>query len=201
MTKPLSLAIAGLLLFASATPASSPTCAQMPNQACALTPGAIGVISKTCSGTDKFSALDANGNFTCSADTGGGGSSPNLIGVAACMPITGDSTIFMAPGTCADPTEAGVLLPVKNSGIYGAIQCQLSGTTGAESVVITGRTGSCTGSISDTTLVCTIGAGGSNCTSANSMSVTGGQCLSLRVVPSGALPSPLSLNCSMERIG
>lgn len=201
MTKAITLAVVGLLLFATATPATSPTCAQNPNLACAPLPGAIGIQPKLCSGTDKFSAVDSNGNITCSADTGGGGTSPNLIPLSACMPITGSSTIFFAPGTCADPAEAAILLPVKNSGIYGAIQCQLSGTTGAASVTITGRTGSCTGSISDSTLICTIGAGSSNCTSGNSMSVTGGQCMSFRATPSGALPSALNLNCSLERVG
>lgn len=198
MTKPITLALLGLLLFATATPATGPTCIQAPNLACATTAGAIGVLPKICSGTDKFSTLDANGNLICTADSTGG-AAPNLVALSACTPITGSVTIFLGPGTCADPSESSILVPVKNTGTYGSIQCQLSGATGAASVTITGRTGICTGAISDSTLVCTIGAGGTNCTSANSMSVTGGQCMSFRVTPSGALPSALNLNCSMER--
>jgi hypothetical protein len=43
-----------------------------------------GVVAKTCSGTDKFSAVDSAGNFTCTADSGGG----SVTGTGAANQIT-----------------------------------------------------------------------------------------------------------------
>jgi hypothetical protein len=64
--------LAVLLLLASATaqvvvPGSQGTATTNTNATVKVRP-------KTCTSTDKFSALDGSGNFTCSADVGGAGS-------------------------------------------------------------------------------------------------------------------------------
>jgi hypothetical protein len=56
-----------------------------------------GVVAKTCGGTDKFSAVDAQGNFTCSTDAGAAGGDSVTVNGAATTDVDLDDADPAAP--------------------------------------------------------------------------------------------------------
>ena len=145
----------------------------------------------------------ANGRANCSATGGGGGSGTNgLIGISACTDLSGSVTTYIGPGTCGDTREAAATAPVQQNATLESMACWLSGDTGAQTVTITARSGTCGSALSDASFVCTIGAGASSCdTSSASLVLSAGSCFVFRVSSTGALPAPRTLNCTAERSG
>lgn len=128
---------------------------------------------------------------------GGGGTAKALIAWSSGMPLDGSVPVFL--GTAGlDQVEGAAQLCVKNAVTFGQMRCQLSDTTGAQTLTITGRKGAA-GSLADTVWVCTIGAGQASCTSgATSMAVLAGECMSLKAQANSALPGVRWLNCTGE---
>jgi hypothetical protein len=148
-------------------------------------------------------SLDAaNGRVNCTGSGGGGSSGPSLLGMAACTPITGSVTVYMSPGSCVDTTESATIMPLQDAATFDSLSCLLSDTTGSQTVTITARSGTCGGSMSDSSFVCTISAGGTACdTGAGSLVLSAGECFTFRVSATGAFSSPRSLSCSLVRSG
>lgn len=138
---------------------------------------------------------------TLTAAGGGGSGAASYLAFSSCGVIDGTVPVFLGPSACADQAEARAVGRVKNAATMGQLACVLSATTGSRTVTITGRSGVCGGALTDTSVVCTIGAGQTVCDSGGSMMpVTAGHCVSLRVATSGALPGDRVLTCLMERL-
>lgn len=155
------------------------------------------VTGASCSDNGAQSRVD------CTISGGGGGSGTNgLIGIGACTPISGSTTLYMAPSTCVDTTEAAGTTKVQEAATISSMACFLSADTGSQTLTVTARTGTCGGSMSDSAFVCTMGAGASECDTAGaSLVLSAGVCVSFRVSSTGALPAPRTLNCTAERSG
>src|SRR6267142_2358244 len=105
-----------LVLVASSALGQTIKCVDQPNLACAKTPGAVGVIPRTCvGGTPVVGSVDANGNIGCIAG-GSGSGAPNLLPVDTLSVITANqASLFMASGTGIDTSELNVQQRVKNA--------------------------------------------------------------------------------------
>lgn len=148
------------------------------------------------------SADSPNGRANCTAIGGGGSAAPPLLGMAACTPVTGSVSLYMSPGSCVDTSEAAAIMPTQDAATFDSLACRLSDTTGSETVTITGRSGTCGGSMSDSSFICTIAAGGTLCdTAAASLVISAGSCFSFRVSSTGPLPAARQLLCSLSRSG
>lgn len=122
-----------------------------------------------------------------------------LLGLSSCAPLDGPATLYLAPSTCVDPTEAAVVLPVQGLVSLTGLACRLSGASGSASVTVTLRSGAC-GALADTALACTIAPGGQQCSTGSAfVAVTPGQCLTFKVAISAAFPAPRYVTCSVER--
>lgn len=140
-------------------------------------------------------------NVTPAAGSGGTGAN-GLLGVDTCMPIDGNvSPMFTNAGSCLDPTEANVLQRVGIAATFNNLACKSSASTGGGQTVamkVRVQTG-CTGAAVDSALTCTILAASNACTGTTSVAVSAGDCIDVSVAPSGALTTPLAVNCTVER--
>lgn len=129
------------------------------------------------------------------------GAGTSVLGLSPCTPVSGGAPVFMVPGGCGDPAEASATTRLDRAGTFANLNCVLSGTTGAQTVTVTARVGAC-GAIADSTLVCTVGAGGTSCDSgATFVAVGAGECLSFRFTSTAALPAARGVGCTVERLG
>jgi hypothetical protein len=143
----------------------------------------------------------ANGRTTITATGGGGGSGTAALPVASCMPITGTVTpLFMSPSTCLDQTQANTLERVAATMTLATFSCKASAVTGGgQTVTMTlQKQTACTGSVTDQALTCAIGAATDICSGSGSIAFTAGDCLSIKVVPSGTLTTALSVQCQLS---
>lgn len=127
-----------------------------------------------------------------------------LIALASGMDLTTSQTVYLGLSGAIDTTEAQVQVPLKNGATLASLQCNNGAVQGVgNNIVITGRVGSC-GSLSDSgTFTCTItGSASANqsCNGgSNTMAVTAGQCVSVKVVTPAALSANARVACSIER--
>lgn len=133
--------------------------------------------------------------------TGGGGGGINLLPVSTCMPLTGSVTVFAGPGTCADPAQDSVRYQLTTALTAAALRCQagVSLTTNSLTVTIEKQT-ACSGAFVATGATCTITVGTANCTGTGvPISIgAGGDCIALRLVPSGAFGTAAEVQCMVE---
>ena len=140
---------------------------------------------------------DANGVII---DSGAGSSTiQGIIGVSSETPITaGSTTVYMSIGGRLNTTELNVLTPV-SAGTYKDLRCLATGSTGGSGLVISAGVGDCDGSISysDNLSVTVTGTAADSDTS-DTMAVTAGQCIVLKIVPSSTTAAE-SVNCSIAK--
>lgn len=145
-------------------------------------------------------ALNGRINVT---PTGAGGTGANgVLGISSCMVLDGNvSPLFMNAGGCLDPTEGGVLQRLGTAVTLNNLACKSSANTGGgQTITVKVRTQTgCAGGAADSPLVCTIGSASSTCTGTSAVSIGSGDCMSVSVAPSGALTTPVELNCTVER--
>ena len=134
------------------------------------------------------------------ASTTGAQTFPHLsvIDVNSLTTVTGSTTLFMSSGTGVDATEANVSQKLLTRAILINLQCQASATVGAQTITLTGMSGTC-GSTTAQSFTCAL-TGTTACgTGTSSLTVNAGECWDLRLTFSGSLGSPVFVVCSLER--
>ena len=127
-----------------------------------------------------------------------------ILAVSPGMDLTTSQTVYLGLSGAVDTTEAQVAVPFKNGATLASLQCNNGAVQGVgNNVVITGRVGAC-GSLSDSgTFTCTItGSASANqsCNGgSNTMAVTAGQCVSVKVVTPASLSANARIGCTIER--
>lgn len=208
---------------------TSPRCEQVPNLVCAVAADTVagpltfngtfplvfeGATDDAFETTLSFSdpsadaiILFTNTSGTVCLDTGAGcgtgGSSVNYIQASSCMLMTGSvSPLFMTSGSCIDPHEAEIEARIEGAMVFTGMECFTSADPGAaETITVTGRSGTC-GSLSDSgTFACTLtgGSGRAACdTGANTLSVGDEGCWSIKLAPTAGI-TDVAVNCSLKR--
>ena len=144
----------------------------------------------------------ASGRINVTPSGGAGSGANGILGVDTCMPLDGNvSPLFTNAGGCLDPTEANVLQHIGIAVTLSNLACKSSANTGVgQTVTVKLRTqAACAGGAADSALTCTIAASSSTCLGASAVAVGAGDCISVSVTPSGALTTPVAVNCTMER--
>jgi hypothetical protein len=154
----------------------------------------------TGSGTGAM-ALRVNGVWKC-LDGGGGATVAPLVAVPSCMNISGAvGTLYMADGSCLDATEARIEQKVHQAVTFTRLQCLTSvDIGGAQTITVTGRTGTC-GALSDSgTFACTLtgGSGRAVCQDTDSLAVGAGACWALKLVATSGVADG-TVSCTLER--
>lgn len=122
------------------------------------------------------------------------------------MGLTGTNTVvYTAPGGLIDPTEANAAVPFP-AGTYGNLRVSATAAGVNSDTVVFVRTGTCGSALSNSTVTCTVTGSASHSTcsdTSNTIAVTEGQCVSVRVATDSAdAPgAPQFATWSLERVG
>jgi hypothetical protein len=148
-------------------------------------------------------AFRVNGAWTCADDSTAASGTTGLIGIDSITLVDGSLTLFMSAGSGVDSLEAEVEQKVKSAMTLENLQCIGSADPGAgETIVVTGRSGTCGGLGDSGTFTCTLtgGSGRPACnTGSNTLGLGAGQCWSIKLTFGSALATPVFVNCTAER--
>lgn len=171
------------------------------------TDAVTGILPIANGGTNAMSftasqCIRMNSGGTALESSGGAcGTSFNPVVVfSTLMPITAGTTVFAGIGSGVDQTESIVQVRMP-AATYTNLNCVSSADPGgsAQSLTITGRTGTCGTALTPSgTFTCAIATGSTTCTDTDTISTTANQCMTFSVV-SSSTAATAAVTCSVQQ--